>query len=82
MRAGLKKASSSHLLNLRSRPCEKMSQLPKAEDHRTADHPLVPLIVQRWSPRAMSGEGITGEEMLTLFEAARWAPSTWNYQEQ
>lgn len=29
----------------------------------------------------MTGEGITDEEMLTLFEAARWAPSTYNEQE-
>ena len=29
----------------------------------------------------MSGEPISDEEMLTLFEAARWAPSTYNEQE-
>ena len=29
----------------------------------------------------MSGDPITQEEMLTLFEAARWAPSTYNEQE-
>jgi nitroreductase len=29
----------------------------------------------------MSGEPITESEMLTLFEAARWAPSTYNEQE-
>lgn len=29
----------------------------------------------------MTGESITEEEMLTLFEAARWAPSTFNEQE-
>jgi nitroreductase len=29
----------------------------------------------------MSGEPITEKEMLTLFEAARWAPSTYNEQE-
>ncbi len=29
----------------------------------------------------MSGEPITDEQMLTLFEAARWAPSTYNEQE-
>src|SRR6185503_6635862 len=32
-------------------------------------------------PRAMSGEAITEKQMLTLFEAARWAPSTYNEQE-
>jgi nitroreductase len=56
-------------------------QLPKAEDFRSADHPIEPLFLRRWSPRAMSGERLSEEEMLTLFEAARWAPSTYNEQE-
>jgi nitroreductase len=59
----------------------RMSQLPKAEDHRTADHPIEPLFLRRWSPRAMSGEPLTDAELLTIFEAARWAPSTYNEQE-
>ncbi len=29
----------------------------------------------------MSGESLSEDEMLTLFEAARWAPSTYNEQE-
>jgi nitroreductase len=58
-----------------------MSQLPKAEDFRKADYPIESLFVRRWSPRAMSGEPISEKEMLTLFEAARWAPSTYNEQE-
>jgi len=29
----------------------------------------------------MSGESLSEEELLTLFEAARWAPSTFNEQE-
>jgi nitroreductase len=59
----------------------RIGQLPRAEDYRTADHPIESLFVRRWSPRAMSGEPITREEMLTLYEAARWAPSTYNEQE-
>jgi nitroreductase len=47
---------------------------------RTADHPIDPLFIDRWSPRAMSGESITHEELFTLFEAARWAPSSGNSQ--
>lgn len=56
-------------------------QLPQGEDFRTADHPIEPLFLRRWSPRAMSGESLAEEEMLSLFEAARWAPSTYNEQE-
>jgi nitroreductase len=58
-----------------------MSQLPRLETSRKADYPIEPLFVRRWSPRAMSGETISDAEMLTLFEAARWAPSTYNEQE-
>lgn len=58
-----------------------MSQLPKAEDHRHADFHVESIFVRRWSPRAMSGQPISENEILTLFEAARWAPSTYNEQE-
>ena len=56
-------------------------QLPEGEEYRKANHPIESLFLRRWSPRAMSGEAITREEMLSLFEAARWAPSTYNEQE-
>ena len=59
----------------------RMSQLPKAEDFRVPDHPIENLFFRRWSPRAMIGETLSEEELLTLFEAARWAPSTYNEQE-
>lgn len=55
--------------------------MKSALDYRTADHPIEPLFVQRWSPRAMSGAPIREGEILSLFEAARWAPSTYNEQE-
>ncbi len=58
-----------------------MSQLPDPLQHRQANHPIESLILRRWSPRAMSGEKVTVEELNRLFEAARWAPSTYNEQE-
>lgn len=48
---------------------------------RKPDHAIEPLFVRRWSPRAMNGQALTETELLTLFEAARWAPSTYNEQE-
>jgi nitroreductase len=48
--------------------------------YRRAGHGIDPAFVNRWSPRAMSGEEISEEELLTLFEAARWAPSSYNNQ--
>src|SRR5437879_2651548 len=58
-----------------------MNALPKAEDHRKPDHPIEPIFVHRWSPRSMNGEPLSEAEIVTLFEAARWAPSTYNEQE-
>jgi nitroreductase len=52
-----------------------------ALEFRTADYPIESLFLRRWSPRAMSGEPISDDQMHTLFEAARWAPSTYNEQE-
>jgi nitroreductase len=54
---------------------------PNPEQVRQPAFPIEPLLYRRWSPRAMSGEGLSQEELLTLFEAARWAPSTYNEQE-
>ena len=58
-----------------------MAMLPKASDHRRADHPIERIFVNRWSPRAMSASPIGQAELMSLFEAARWAPSTYNEQE-
>jgi nitroreductase len=38
------------------------------------------LFLDRWSPRAMSGESIEASALTVLFEAARWAPSSGNAQ--
>jgi nitroreductase len=54
--------------------------MKKGTEFRKADHPIDSLFLDRWSPRAMSGEAITEEELFTLFEAARWAPSSFNNQ--
>lgn len=49
-------------------------------NQRSSEYPVVPLIINRWSPRALSGESITQKQLMTLFEAARWAPSSYNNQ--
>jgi nitroreductase len=58
-----------------------MAELPRGREHRTADHPIEPIFLDRWSPRAMSGAPIDEADLMRLFEAARWAPSTYNEQE-
>ncbi len=44
------------------------------------DHPIHELIAERWSPRAFAQKYIPQEEINSLFEAARWAPSSMNEQ--
>lgn len=47
---------------------------------RKTKYPIHPLLLNRWSPRSMTGEEISDEELMCLFEAARWAPSSYNAQ--
>lgn len=47
---------------------------------RKIEHGVDKLFPNRWSPRAMSGEEISKEDLMSLFEAARWAPSSRNNQ--
>ena len=47
---------------------------------RQPDRPVDPLFLERWSPRAFDGSELPEEDLLTLFEAARWAPSAFNSQ--
>jgi len=43
-------------------------------------HPVHELIRERWSPRAFSEKAVSPEILQSLFEAARWAPSSNNEQ--
>src|SRR5260370_30122437 len=43
-------------------------------------HQVHELIQQRWSPRAFSPQPVPPEVLRSLFEAARWAPSSSNEQ--
>ena len=47
---------------------------------RTPEFPVEAHFTQRWSPRAFTGRPISTQEMMSLFEAARWAPSASNTQ--
>lgn len=50
------------------------------ETKRITQYPVNKIFPDRWSPRAMSGKPIKKEELMSLFEAARWAPSSYNNQ--
>lgn len=47
---------------------------------RTADNPVDPWFLERWSPRAFDAQPISDADVRSLFEAARWAPSSYNSQ--
>jgi len=42
---------------------------------RIATYKIDPIFVNSWSPRSMSGEELSDDDLMSLFEAARWAPS-------
>jgi|SRR5262252_2182955 len=44
------------------------------------DYPINELLCRRWSPRAFAERAIEPEKLRSLFEAARWAPSSFNEQ--
>ena len=52
----------------------------KTINSRTTEYDINDIFLIRYSPRAMSGEPISKSELMTLFEAARWAPSASNIQ--
>ena len=47
---------------------------------RSPDHPVHDQFIARWSPRAFTTETMSQADVLTLLEAARWAPSASNLQ--
>lgn len=48
--------------------------------HATPDHPVHDLIARRWSPYAFADRDVSADDLRSLLEAARWAPSSYNEQ--
>ncbi|HET7315194.1 nitroreductase family protein [Salinisphaera sp.] len=44
------------------------------------DYPIQNLLAVRWSPYVFSERPVPAEDLRSLFEAARWAPSSYNEQ--
>ena len=44
------------------------------------DYPVHELLAKRWSPYAFADRPVSKTDLLSLFEAARWAPSSYNEQ--
>ncbi len=47
---------------------------------RSSEYPVDPLFLDRWSPRAFSGEDMPEADLLTMIDAAHWAASSYNSQ--
>ena len=47
---------------------------------RTSEYPIDKQFLERWSPRAFTQQPVSEEQVLTVLEAARWAPSASNLQ--
>ncbi len=48
--------------------------------HADSDHPIHGLISRRWSPYSFADQDVASEDLVAIFEAARWAPSSYNEQ--
>jgi nitroreductase len=48
--------------------------------HAQPHHPTQELIKRRWSPYGFADRPVPAAELRSLFEAARWAPSSYNEQ--
>jgi len=44
------------------------------------DHPVLPVIAERWSPYMFEPRPVEQEKLLSCLEAARWAASSYNEQ--
>ena len=44
------------------------------------DHPVHELITKRWSPYVFADKSVSEADLKSLFEAARWAASSYNEQ--
>lgn len=47
---------------------------------RSSEYPIDKQFLERWSPRAFTQQPVSEEQVLTILEAARWAPSASNLQ--
>lgn len=48
--------------------------------HADPDHPILPQLAERWSPYAFADRDVAAADLRSLFEAARWAASSYNEQ--
>jgi len=47
-----------------------------SDKRASTDHPIHDLLAARWSPYAFEDRPVSDADLRSLFEAARWAPSS------
>jgi nitroreductase len=50
------------------------------EKEASTNYPINELLAKRWSPYGFDGRSVARADLLSLLEAARWAPSSYNEQ--
>ncbi len=65
---------------MRQNPATPTADLSDRPAGRRSGYPVAPLFLQRWSPRSFEPAAMPRRELLTILEAARWAPSAYNLQ--
>ena len=48
--------------------------------HAVTDHPILRVLAERWSPYGFEDRPVSDADLRSLFEAARWAASSYNEQ--
>jgi nitroreductase len=48
--------------------------------HASTDYQIETCLSQRWSPYCFADKDVSSEDLIAIFEAARWAPSAYNEQ--
>lgn len=57
-----------------------MDLAPEVAEKRRTSRDILPLFLNRWSPRSFTAEPVRDEDLMACLEAARWAPSSNNEQ--
>lgn len=56
------------------------SEVNKMKYAQPSAEGVLPVILERWSPRAFADRDVSPADLKIIFEAARWAPSSYNEQ--